>query len=516
MVRYKNLSDARRHGVYYTPSHLANFLVKPLINKSNISILDPAYGEGSLLLAAEDIIKRKRIGTNHLELYGCDRAPVNGRLKHFKRSHLIETDFFDYDTVNRFDLIVMNPPFVRHHLIPDEDRKKYQIMISEACCLKWSSDLWAYFLVKACFHLKRGGDVGIILPWSFLQADYAQEIRIWLADNFKEISLQALSSEYFADAQERVVLVWLRKYGFSATSIKIAFSQRISDNVRYSEITRERWTSKIIVYSDKYDVSSIISEYIENFKFKRFEEVARIKIGIVTGADKYFILGGDDQHKGLFPDKYLQPIFTSFKEFSGLYLNGNKPTNSLITLPANGAKEFKNFIIDGVKARYHLRAHSLRREPWYSVDKGDMPSAFFPYRVSRIPYLVLNDQGAQCTNSIHRIYFKKSLSASEKKWLQISLLSVPGQLSLEAHSRTYGSVLKIEPKALKHAIAYICRAKSIDKIYNTVSDLLAIDQKVEAMQTATDFINKTLGIPAELSAKAYFALMELHNRRLRR
>lgn len=197
-------------------------------------------------------------------------------------------------------------------------------------------------------------------------------------------------------------------------------------------------------------------------------------------------------------------------------MNGNKPIKNLIVLPSQGPDNFKDYIIEGVKSRYHLRAHSLLRDPWYSVDQGEVPDAFFPYRISRMPYLVLNERGFQCTNSIHRIFFKEKLSKCEKKWLQISLLSVPGQLSLETYSKIYGSVLKIEPKSLKNSIAYKSKAQSINSIYNGVSELLMSGQKDEAVRRATDFINKELKIPRKLSLKAHSALTELQNRRLRR
>ena len=515
MVLYNNLSDARRHGIYYTPSHLANFLVTPLINRKTISVFDPAYGEGSLLLAAENIANGDS-ATRQLALFGCDRAPVNGLLQHLPSSNLMEIDFFDYFSEDKFDVVVMNPPFVRHHLIDREKRKKYQRIIAGICPIKWTSDLWAYFLVKSCLHLKKGGNIGAILPWSFLQADYAQQIRKWLSDNFEEIQILALNAEYFNDAQERIVLLWLKNYGSAVESIKISFSQHLSADLKYCEIAKEQWNAQSIIFSSNYDILSILSMYVEDFNFKQFEEFANVKIGVVTGADDFFILGEEDAKKYFFSKKHLVPIFTSSKEFLGLFLNGNKPIKNLIALPSQGYKIFKDYIIKGVKSRYHLRAHSVLRDPWYSVDQGEVPDAFFPYRVSRIPYLVLNDQGAQCTNSIHRIYFKENLSKCEKKWLQISLLSVPGQLSLETYSKIYGSVLKIEPRSLKNSIAYKSKAQSVNSIYNKVSKLLVSGRKDDAMQTATDFINKELKIPQELSLKAYSALTELQNRRLRR
>jgi len=65
----------------------------PLINGKTTSVFDPAYGEGSLLLAAENIANGDS-ATRQLAFFGCDRAPINGLLQHLPSSNLMEVDFF--------------------------------------------------------------------------------------------------------------------------------------------------------------------------------------------------------------------------------------------------------------------------------------------------------------------------------------------------------------------------------------------------------------------------------------
>ena len=97
------------------------------------------------------------------------------------------------------------------------------------------------------------------------------------------------------------------------------------------------------------------------------------------------------------------------------------------------------------------------------------------------------------------------------------MLSVPGQLSIEANSKTYGSgVLKIEPNSLKNAIGYKSNDESINPIYDKISKLLSLNQKIDAMKIATGFIDSKLNIADELSVMAKSALTELQQRRLER
>ena len=97
------------------------------------------------------------------------------------------------------------------------------------------------------------------------------------------------------------------------------------------------------------------------------------------------------------------------------------------------------------------------------------------------------------------------------------MLSVPGQLSIEANSKTYGSgVLKIEPNSLKSAIGYKSNDESINPTYDKISKLLSLNQKIDAMKIATGFIDSKLNIADELSVTAKSALTELQQRRLER
>ena len=125
------------------------------------------------------------------------------------------------------------------------------------------------------------------------------------------------------------------------------------------------------------------------------------------------------------------------------------------------------------------------------------------------------NNGSQCTNSIHRIYFK-NLSEIERKWVQVSLLAVPGQLSLESYSKTYGrGVLKIEPKSLKNSLVYLSDDPAIGDVYYQISGLLSSGKKVESMRTATEFLDRKLDISPRHSGSALDALTELQNRRLK-
>lgn len=511
----KKKENIRRNGKYYTPELLAEFLAKPLIRDTTKSVFDPAYGDGALLLAAEKVSQVRGVYPS-VRLYGCDKAPVNGLLHRIPTSQLIKENFFRYIPTKKFDVILMNPPYVRHHLMSENEWSLYQKTTNGILQLNSYSDLWAYFLIKATLHLKKFGSIGAILPWSFLQAEYAQPIRVWLANNFGRIKVLALGADYFETALERVLLLWLDNHGNSSEEISFGYSYQIDQKVDYYPIDKKSWEAQSVMVTKGKDVEEILETYINEHGFNRLKDFAKVNIGIVTGADDFFIITKDKAKAIGLSNKFIIPIMRTSRELSALLINGKKTANSLLVIPEINCDEIRRYIRSGLNKHYNRRSHAMRREPWYHVNPGETPDAFFPYRCAHTPYLTQNNGKLQCTNSIHRVYFSKNLSENRRKWIQIALLSVPGQLSLEAYSRVYGEgVLKTEPSSLVNAIVHIGDKKLPKAVYQRVAELIKSNQKQKAVETATEFINTTLGIPAKLSDKATAALAELQNRRKR-
>lgn len=503
------------NGVFYTPPALADFLVKPLINTSDQAVLDPSYGEGALLLAAERSGKEYK-NNAQINLYGCDIQPINGLLQHLPEANLKEIDFFDFPTENVFQTIIMNPPYVRHHIQNLANIEKYRAICPELKIISNKADLWAYFLIKAVSHLEKDGNIGAILPWAFLQADYAKPLRIWLSEIFREIKTVAISNKYFEKADERVVVLWLKGYGTRCESIKIASSKNIESKISYAILPVNNWTSDRVFYSGVNNLEQIISRYKSEFGFTEFSTHADVKIGVVSGAVDYFIMSRAEARKIGFRSQRLIPILTKSEEFAEYIRIGRKKLNVLVALKANDHLLYSNFIKNGIENKINLRSHSVARNPWYSVKVGSVPDAFFHYRITKLPYLFPNHAKVQCTNSIHRVYFK-DITDIEMKWIIVSMLSIPSQLSVEINSKTYGrGILKIEPKSLKNSIIIKRNDSKINPIYDQIIQLLSVGDKDGASQIASDFVFKAIGIPQDLRLSTEEALFNFQSLRLNR
>ncbi len=509
-----DIQSKRQNGVFYTPHDLAIRLVEPLSKgRAPTSILDPACGNGSLLSAAQEVFCRNGCAYKP-DLFGCDLSPDYNNLHHLLPKHIWQGDFLELPLNQMFDLVLMNPPFVRHHGIQPKNKNAYNAGLRSICALPKVADLWAYFLVKSVEAVSTGGTLAAILPWSFLQADYARGLRAWVADRFAAIDVTAISSQQFEDAEERIVLIWLRNKGRSAQSITIRNVSCPSEDTTQQHLSWSEWIRSRVIVSHEGSIDDLLVSFLDK-GFVPFREVADTRIGTVTGADSFFIVERQFAIElGLNEENY-RPIIKTLRDLNGFHLNGNCPDKVLMHFPEEPKTSILvKYLESGKSQNLHLRAHCLRRNQWYMIPKVAPPDAFFPYRTSHTPYLVLNTPGNLCTNSVHAINWRK-LVERQIKWVQVSLLSAPGQLSLEANAKIYGSgVLKIEPSALGSALVTTGIEPIPEEVYNTIDILLQKNNRDAACQVATDAISSYCSIDSKTIKVFWSMLHELRSRRI--
>src|SRR5690554_6709734 len=122
-------------GATFTPTQLANFLAEKIsdyIVSSKYKVLDPACGEGELLLAMANVLKEHN---KRFSLFGFDSndlylqfAEEKLTMEGFHNNKLIHQDFlkaidvttskmptlfdtFDSEVNNAFDIVIANPPY---------------------------------------------------------------------------------------------------------------------------------------------------------------------------------------------------------------------------------------------------------------------------------------------------------------------------------------------------------------------------------------------------------------------
>jgi adenine-specific DNA-methyltransferase len=175
------------------------------------SLMDPALGMGSLLRAA---LAQK----TDLEVTAFERDPIilQAYLKTQPARRNIKVllgDFLSFDTVSRFDAVLMNPPYLRHHDIAYE----FDIFanFSKLCSIDVSrlSNIYVLFTLKAIMSLRPGGRASILIPTEWMNANFGHALKTFLIERnvLKEIIYFSHCSEIFDDALTTACVLLLEK-----------------------------------------------------------------------------------------------------------------------------------------------------------------------------------------------------------------------------------------------------------------------------------------------------------------
>jgi hypothetical protein len=305
----------------------------------------------------------------------------------------------------------------------------------------------------------------MVLPGSFLHADYAEVVRKTVLDSFSNVTIIVVQERLFAEAEEVSVLLMAEGRGEPHRGLRIGVAESAADiatvcksiESRTTVVGRSenghRWLSTLI---DR-DALELYSRLTRDPRMVTLGDLAEIRIGTVTGCNDLFIISNALRQELGLSQTFLRPIVDRAANLPGLsfaardhcrLLQDGRPS-LLLSIPkrAEISGPLATYLESARQRHIHTRYKCKVRSPWFCVQDGVVPDAFLHYMSSAVPHVVLNSSDATCTNAIHRITWKKRLSANDQEWIALSSLSTLCQLGAELNGRWYGGgVLKLEPK----------------------------------------------------------------------
>lgn len=489
-------------GSFYTPQEVCDFLAAWAIRDPDDSALEPAAGDGAIVEA----VRRRQLHLSRdsrpaqllaVELVAREaekierRAPgVDVHVGPFL--DLIPRDF------PQFTAVVGNPPFIRFQLLPRESRSLgVQRAADSGVELSALASSWAHFLLHASSFLDPViGRLAMVLPAELLYSDYGLSIREFLARRFASITTIVFETPMFPDLQVDALLLLADQAGPSGRHWL-----RLSDTRALSALEHAKPTAG--PYEGRWRVgfgAGIARDYadlLSSGSAFRLADIGSVDIGVVTGADRFFVLSAEDAHALGLPAGALRPIVRRPRDLLGLSL---RETEVAQLLALKGAGEAAK---DPSVAKYLatvepaiLERHKLKvRKQWYEVPlpRAD-PHLLLPYMNHDAPRLVANPLRARATNLIHSVTLKDD--TPDLRVLAAASLSSVTALSGEIEGRVYGGgVLKLEPADAERLLLPQHRGKE-DAILAAFDDL---DNLVRSGRTteARARVDEILEIDAE-------------------
>jgi len=356
--RYSEVVDRKADGATYTPKILADFVAeqivksfKPISNDRTIRVLDPAVGDGELLIS---LLKKLVHIHPQIQVYGFDTNKkvleiafkrlseefpslvfefTNGDFLKFVNENFGEGDLFK-DSEEPFDLIIANPPYVRTQVLGAEKSQE----IAAQFGLSGRVDLYFAFILGMGRALHPNGVAGIIVSNRFMTTKSGKPIRKAIANLFDICHVWDLGDTKLFDAAVLPCVMLLKGKLNNNTTEKALFSSIYLTNELAAEENAENPIDaltksgiveindgrRFIVQHGYLDNSGeiggvwkLVNEESDNWlnivkenTWATFSQIGKIRVGVKTTADKIFIRSdwnsmGEDQKPEL-----LRPLIT--------------------------------------------------------------------------------------------------------------------------------------------------------------------------------------------------------------
>jgi len=341
--RYSNQSESKSNGVVYTPKRMAEYLSYSMVTHSElsadniVSILDPAIGDGELVMALLSTLHSKGISAKVVGFDIDDNAITRTKNRIMGDFPDVSVEIINEDFLEsapkligegrKFDFIIANPPYIRTQILGASKSKR----LSEILNLKGRVDIYYAFLVVSAQMLAQKGVAGFITSNKFMTVLAGRSVRDYL---LKNTCLKCITD--FGDTKvfDASVLPCTIIYGGGRTDpnrvlfksiyevpkaengdavqdifdhINDAGSFRVSDGRSYE---LKKGSLKASADGSPWAMNTTqLDDWlfeVEQVTKMRFKDIGKIRVGIKTTADNVFI-GEHWQDESI---ELLRPLIT--------------------------------------------------------------------------------------------------------------------------------------------------------------------------------------------------------------
>jgi len=536
----ENETAQKLRGGYYTPLDLAVYISRWATEKHPQSVLEPSCGDGIFVDALAKVHTRARLSFTGFELLDEEAAKAKKRCLGVTRftSKIHNKDFLDFAIAqilagrSDFDCVVGNPPFIRYQYLPmDAQRKAESIFKLLRLPFTKHTNAWVPFVLACVAMLKPGGRLGMILPAEIIHVMHPQSLRTYLGEVCSRLLVIDPEEIWFDGTLQGAVILFAEKkqnredhcegVGIVKVSGRSFLSEEPSrlfnDTTRINGKTVEgKWTRALLTSAER----SLLDSLSEHQQVHRFEDIAEVDVGIVTGANKFFLVPDETISRyGL--GRFAHPMFGRSDHCPGVIYDerqhsenariGN-PTNFLwITSPKSALpKKTLEYLELGEREKLHTRYKCRVRKPWYEVPSVYATKVCMLKRAHDTPRLILNELSAYTTDTAYRINTGKV--APEK--LVYCFMNALTALSAELEGRHYGGgVIELVPSEIEKLLVPVPhqlrpQVRRLDKLVRNTN-------AHDVLEEQSHHVLGDLGVSRAEQNQLLAAWLRLKNRRQR-
>ena len=371
----------------------------------------------------------------------------------------------------RFDAVLGNPPFIRYQFLPPVFQDLSQrIFDALNCKFTKHTNAWVPFVMASFALLRPGGRLAMVVPAEVIHVMHARSLRTYLGQEARRILIVDPEEIWFSGTlQGAVLLLAEKRHGqhdqaeglaihrvrgreFTKNDPEVVFNASSPIN---GKTVNGKWTRALLEPRTR----TILDGLTESNAVRRFDEIAQVDVGIVTGANKFFLVE-DDTVRRFHLEKWTHPMFGRSEHCPGIiYDNAQHRSNADAGKPTNflwfrddEVEEYmssKYYIALGEAQNLHTRYKCRIRKPWYAVPSVYATEVGMLKRSHDAPRLILNKMGAYTTDTAYRIRVKEGTAEQ----IVFNFLNPLTALSAELEGRHYGGgVLELVPSEIERLL----------------------------------------------------------------
>lgn len=477
------MTNDKLTGSFYTPHNLVNYMVDYVSKRiCPRTILEPAAGDGRFISP----LFKFNVPITAVELE--EEKAKDLRKKWGDLCTIVDGDFlkFSLEHETKFDLIIGNPPYItKKMMIKEQCDRSFNLVNQFSLNASLFQNMWVSFLLASIKLLSPTGAIFFVLPFEFLQVQYAEKLRIFLEKKFNTIEITTFEDRVFTDIEQDVCLVYFSNEESAKPFIRYTTLKNDTNTTEtFSSIIMrnkplKKWSNCILNDEETEALQKIA------LKYPQIGSVGDISPGIVTGANNFFIRSEKNIEKFGLNSSNALPILMKSSAVPPLLLFTKKDFLSIT------AKEIPTYVLNlktlqrsefslalsahikyGKKKEIHTRYKCKSRKRWFDVPIVENGAVCFFKRFHILPRVIVNQADVHTTDISYNIRFYSSYKASSFAFCFYNSLTLA---LCEYNGRFYGGgVGELTPSEFK----------ALHIPYKDISDekVLVLDKMIRAQE----------------------------------
>lgn len=452
-------------------------MVSYVLRGNATHIFDPAVGEGVFLNAAkrQGFTLNKKIKFLGTEI---DADLVNQKLPNLFSGKEIEgiaiRDFLFDPPKEKFDAIVANPPYIRHHRLSAEYKQKLKTFIKSLpdCHIDGRAGLHVYFLLRALQQLNQNGRLAFIIPADTFEGVFATNLWSWISYRYRIEMITTFTAKAtpFPGVDTNAVVAcitnkdpldnyyWAQCSEANTESLAHWFNNPDNRPIYPDLMIEERnvsdWLQKGLARTQGIPSEDSIP----------LGNIVRVMRGIATGANEYFFLTEEQVRNLKIPHDFLLRSVGRTRDINDLdnaeftnrdlsRLNDSGRPTYLFSADGRELNDFpahvREYLLHGEKIGLQNKSLISTRNPWYKMERRSPPPFLFAYLGRRNVRFIRNLAGVIPLTGFLCVYpAKDSTITIDQIWRLLSHPDILGQLNMVGKSYG-GGAIKVEPRSLE-------------------------------------------------------------------